>query len=150
MNVTRVTHYIEAISQWTGIALIVTAFVKLPVMIAGIIAVCIVVLHLLFISLLSKFDGRYLGKLQAVQDKVEKADNQIRDYCRNWVSEDQMHLTKEQVLRDRGLLMLDWLDVNPGKTRVDFQKYFDHRLECAINKVIYTYPEELIKDEKTA
>jgi hypothetical protein len=150
MNVTRVTHYIEAISQWTGIALIVTAFVKLPVMTAGIIAVCIVVLHLLFISLLSKFDDRYLGKLQAVQDKVEKADNQIREYCKNWISKDQLHLTKEQVQRDRELLMLDWLDVNPGETRVDFQKYFDHRLECAINCVVYSYPEELVAPSKSA
>jgi hypothetical protein len=142
MNVTRVTHYIEAISQWAGIVLCVLAFKYLPASAAWIFLVCYIVLHLGLCVVLSKFDDRYLGKQQVVQDRADKADEQINDFVHDYTN-DKLDVTKEKFEETKNLLMADWLDANPGHTRMDFQKHFDHRLQLAIGSSLHPYPEEL-------
>lgn len=142
MNVTRVTQYIEAISQWTGIVLCVLAFKYLPISTAWIFLMGYVVLHIGLCVELSKFDDRYLGKQQVVQGRADKANAQVNDFVHDYTS-DNSDITIEKFEETKSLLMADWLDANPGLTRMDFQKHFDRQLQLAINSSLHPYPEEL-------
>jgi hypothetical protein len=142
MNVTRVTHYIEAISQWTGIGLGILAFKNLQAMSAWIFVGCYVVFHIILCFVLSKFDDAYLGKHLAVADKATRSEEQVDDFCHDFVNNEDKHISKEQFDETKKLLMDDWLDTHPGCTRIDFQKFFDHRMQCIVNCALHPYSEE--------
>jgi hypothetical protein len=142
MNVTRVTHYAEAVSQWTGIGLGVLAFKYLSTVSAWIFVGCYVAFHLIFCVVLSKFDDAYLGRHQVMADKATKSEEQVDDFCHDWVNNEDNHISKEQFEETKKLLMADWLDAHPNSTRIDFQKFFDHRMQCTINSALHPYPEE--------
>jgi hypothetical protein len=131
MNVTRITHYIELVSQVIGIGLAILAFKYLAILPAIGITVGIVIVHLCFCALLSKWDDWYLGKAQAVMDKVTKTEDQIDDFIHDWVNNEEKTTSKEHFEETKNLLMADWMDSHSESTRMDFQKYFDYRMECS-------------------
>jgi hypothetical protein len=78
--------------------------------------------------LVFKINGTRFGNKRSPLDKASKTVSQVDSFIQNWLRGNIPNAT--EVFREKKeLLMLDWLEAHPHKTRMDFCDFFDTRID---------------------